>query len=149
VSMHDRYALRPFSVSGSGDAEVAKDIHVRALSGLDVRVQSTVCRAIKSFVCRQVAAGTATGVRIIALQKGKTFGPSGDYTTFDSIPEEDQVFRIDDGAGGPVTPTASAVTAFVSGPISSQPVWRDSLRLVFDVTAPGAWEFVGNIEDER
>jgi hypothetical protein len=149
VSAYDRYALRPFEVAGTGSGEVVIELHVPALSVAGARVSPTICRAVKSFVCRQPVGGGATAVRIVAVQKNKTVGVGGDYATFDDIPEEDQVFRIDDGAGGGVACTADAVTAFTSGPIESQPVWRDSLRLVFDVTAVGAWSFVGNIEDER
>lgn len=92
---------------------------------------------VHSIVLRETAGSLATiaNVRLVT----KRF-PVANGMVFSSVPDENLAF---DATGIPLV--ASATVASLNTVFPNQPIAQDSLALLLDVTASGAWTIVGHV----
>lgn len=92
---------------------------------------------IRRLVLRQAAGGGATTCNIYFLHKNRS------SVTIASEPRENVPIEI---AGVPLTASATALSLDTT--FTSEPVCQDSVNILFDVTAVGAWTLTGYYEYE-
>lgn len=126
-----------FTISGTGNAVGEFDFlpQVQALTGSAATYVKASGRVWRFFV-RQAAGGGATAATFYMFNRNQR-----SVTSPSTSAQDKHVFRT-----SAVPLTASATVASLDTEITAGPVFKDSLTLVADVTAVGAWTLSGYVE---
>jgi hypothetical protein len=137
MGLSNPVSLLDFTASGTTSAVVAVPIwgYEETQFGRDRRIGKNA--KIHSLVLREPATSLASlaNVRLVTKRYPVVTG-----MTYNTVPDEYIITDISS-----VTLTASATTASINIIFPNPPIAQNSLALLLDVTASGAWSLLGHI----
>lgn len=122
-----RKARLPVSLSGTGNGEAVQVLVAKDLDGANVR----------QILLRQPAGGGMTACDVYLVTNGNM------APVVATLGQEDIAVEI-----SPASTAASATDCFIRTPIEYETFLDDSLVILVDVTAVGAWSIIGYVDVE-